>query len=66
MIRQKVISIIDDDELILASLDSLLRSYGYPTLLFNSAEQYIRSGAVYVTDYMISDIQMPGMDGLSM
>jgi FixJ family two-component response regulator len=66
MIRQNGISIIDDDELILASVDSLLRSYGYHTLLFNSAEQYIKLGTVYVTDCMISDIKMPGMNGLSM
>lgn len=61
-----IISIVDDDDYVRVSLGSLLRSYGYAIQLFDSAEQFVSSELMPVTDCLISDIQMPGMTGLDM
>lgn len=61
-----IISIVDDDDYVRLSLGSLLRSYGYNIQLFDSAEHFLCSELMGVTDCLISDIQMPGMSGLNM
>ena len=61
-----VISIVDDDDQVRISLGSLLRSYGYTIQLFENAQHFIASGLASATDCLISDIQMPGMSGVSM
>lgn len=66
MVTRPVISIVDDDDYVRVSLGSLVRSYGYTTQLFDSAEQFIASSLASGTDCLVSDIQMPGMNGLRM
>ena len=66
MVTRPVISIVDDDDYVRISLGSLLRSYGYVTHLFDSAEQFLSSDLASGTDCLVSDIQMPGMNGLRM
>lgn len=66
MVTRPVISIVDDDDYVRVSLGSLVRSYGYITQLFDSAEQFIASNLAGDTDCLVSDIQMPGMNGLRM
>lgn len=66
MSSRPVISIVDDDDDVRVSLDSLLRSYGFTIQLFDSAEEFMASGQAVDTDCLISDIQMPGMSGLGM
>lgn len=66
MFNSASISVVDDDELLLASLDSLLRSYGYTVKTYNSACAFLQSSVPEQTDCLISDIQMPGMCGVEM
>lgn len=66
MVTRPAIAIIDDDENVRISLDSLLRAYGYSVQLFESAEHFLSSAAIAATDCLVSDIQMPGMSGLQM
>ncbi|MEB2626354.1 response regulator transcription factor [Pseudomonas sp. YuFO8] len=66
MFNSAIISVVDDDELILVSLDSLLRSYGYRAITYNSACAFLESSGPAQTDCLISDIQMPGMCGVEM
>jgi FixJ family two-component response regulator len=61
-----VISVVDDDELILVSLESLLRSYGYSVKTYNSALAFLQSSGPENTDCLVSDIQMPGMCGVEL
>ena len=66
MSNSAIISVVDDDELFLNSLDSLLRSYGYTVKTYTSAYAFLESCGFERTDCLISDIQMPGMCGVQM
>jgi FixJ family two-component response regulator len=48
------------------ALGSLVRSLGYRPCLFSSAEEFLASTDIDDTDCLISDVQMPGMDGLDL
>jgi FixJ family two-component response regulator len=61
-----IIAVIDDDPAIRDALSSLIRSSGYRVRLFASAEQFLRENAALPADCIITDIQMPGMNGLEL
>jgi FixJ family two-component response regulator len=58
-----LISIVDDDGFVRESTSGLIRSMGYAAETFASAEEYLRSNRAADTACLISDIQMPDMDG---
>lgn len=60
-----LISIIDDDESVRLATASLLRSEGYRTELFASAEEFLASDAARFA-CVVSDIQMAGMSGIDL
>jgi FixJ family two-component response regulator len=64
--RLQVIAIADDDPRVLESLGELLESAGYSVRLFNSADAFLRADAVNEIDALISDIRMPGVDGIEL
>ncbi|MBC3209454.1 MULTISPECIES: response regulator [unclassified Pseudomonas] len=66
MFDSAIISVVDDDELILVSLKSLLRSCGYTVKTYNSALAFLRSDDPQNSDFLVSDIQMPGMCGVEL
>lgn len=66
MSARAIISVVDDDEVVRVSVGSLLRSHGYATHLFASAEAFMSSTVTQRCDCLVSDIQMPGMSGLQM
>jgi FixJ family two-component response regulator len=57
------IAVVDDDESVRESLPDLLRELGYEARAFASAEEFLDSGCLTVTDCLILDIAMPGMSG---
>ena len=61
-----VISIVDDDEAVRLALRSLVRSLGYASNVFASAEEFLGSSQVNETSCLISDVQMPGMNGIEL
>jgi FixJ family two-component response regulator len=61
-----VISIIDDDASVRIATDRLVRSLGYVTHTFASADEFLRSPQVDTTSCVIADVQMPGMSGLEL
>ncbi|MCW2236412.1 response regulator transcription factor [Azospirillum canadense] len=58
------ICVVDDDENVRDSLDSLLRSVGMKVCTFPSAEDFISYTGR--TDCLITDLNMDGMDGLDL
>jgi FixJ family two-component response regulator len=58
-----VISIIDDDASVREATAKLVRSLGYNTAVFASADEFLRSGQVWESSCLITDLNMPGMNG---
>jgi FixJ family two-component response regulator len=61
-----LISIIDDDESTRLSLASLMRSFGLEAKTYDSAEDFLRSGAAEPSSCIITDIHMPGLSGIEL
>jgi FixJ family two-component response regulator len=60
------VAVVDDDAAVRASLDSLVRSLGYPVAVFSSAEDFLSSADVNNVDCLITDVQMPTMSGVEL
>ena len=61
-----VIVIIDDDEAVRVATSSLIRSFGYDTCIFASAEDFLASGMDSEASCLITDVQMPGIGGMEL
>ena len=66
MAKLPMISIIDDDKSVRDAATMLLKSLGYPTATFASAEEFLQSDRLHDTGCLITDVQMPGMGGLDL
>lgn len=64
--ESKVVTIVDDDELMRNALQGLLKAAGLPARVFASAEDFLNSGWQYKTSCLIADVRMPGMSGLEL
>jgi len=58
-----LVCVIDDDEHVRASLDSLLRSAGYAARTFASPEEFLQSGDD--PDCLLLDVRLKNADGLA-
>jgi FixJ family two-component response regulator len=58
-----LVSIVDDDEFVRDAVEALVRSLGYLTCSFGSAEEFLTSAFVNVTSCLLCDMRMPGMSG---
>jgi FixJ family two-component response regulator len=62
----KVVAIVDDDDLMRNALQGLLKAVGLPARAYASAEEFLTSGQQHHTACLIADIRMPGMSGLEL
>ena len=63
MIPGSLVSIVDDDESVRESLPDLLKEFGFVSVTFSSAEEFLSSGGIARTRCLILDVAMPGMCG---
>jgi len=61
-----LISIVDDDDTVRAATESLVRSLGFETRAFASAESFLQSSSLQATRCLILDVQMPNMSGIEL
>jgi FixJ family two-component response regulator len=61
-----LISIVDDDSLARDGVRELVESLGYEAVTFSSAEHFLGSDAITQTACLITDLQMPGLNGLEL
>ena len=61
-----IVSIIDDDQDVRQAVQRLMRSRGFATRTFASAEEFLQSPSLHETACVITDIQMPGMTGIDL
>ncbi|SHO60882.1 Response regulator receiver domain-containing protein [Pseudoxanthobacter soli DSM 19599] len=66
MTHNTMITIIDDDEAVRVATENLVRSLGFATSTFASAEEFLRSPRAGNTACVITDVQMPGMTGIEL
>jgi FixJ family two-component response regulator len=64
--RELSLAVIDDDDSFRAALVESLHSLGYGVSGFASAEEFVATGDETRYDWIITDIQMPGMSGLDL
>ncbi|KQY22505.1 response regulator [Rhizobium sp. Root482] len=60
-----VVAIVDDDPIVLGSLEELLESAGYAVRSFSAGGLLLASGLSGV-DVLITDIGLPGIDGFEL
>lgn len=61
-----VVAAVDDDFRVRESIQSLLASAGYAPVVFSSGEEFLASGTLAAATCVISDVRMPGMDGIEL
>jgi FixJ family two-component response regulator len=61
-----IVAAVDDDFRVRESIASLVESAGYTPFVYSSAEEFLRSGTLAATGCMITDVRMPGIDGLEL
>jgi len=57
---------VDDDIRIREAIESLVESAGFTSLVFPSAEEFLRSGKLSEASCLITDVRMAGIDGLEL
>jgi FixJ family two-component response regulator len=58
--------IVDDDLQIRESIEGLLKSADFSAVAFSSAEDALESGLIAQANCLITDVRMPGMQGLEL
>src|ERR1700686_764296 len=61
-----IVVAVDDDFRVRESLESLIESAGYQPVVFSSAEEFLQSGTLTAAICVITDVRMPGMDGIEL
>lgn len=61
-----IVAAVDDDFRVRESIESLVASAGHTPRIFASAEEFLRSDAPKSAVCLITDVRMPGIDGLEL
>ncbi len=63
-IEKQIVVAVEDDPRVRESMESLMESAGYAPVMFSSGEEFLRSGSLAAAACVITDVRMPGMDGI--
>ena len=66
MLKEALISIVDDDASVREAMQALMKSLGYAAETFASAEEFLASDSRNQAVCLITDMQMPGLTGLGL
>ncbi|MDK1373773.1 MULTISPECIES: response regulator [unclassified Sinorhizobium] len=66
MSQSCTIAVIDDDDALRESMKDMLESLGYEAVAFPSASEFLESYSQCAIHCIISDVKMPGIDGLQL
>ena len=66
MSKNFMVSIVDDDSSVREALKDLIRAMGFSVATFACAEDFLGSDDLSKTDFLITDMRMPGMSGLEL
>ena len=66
MASRSVIHIVEDDQAMRESLAELLEDAGHTVRAYTRAEELLARGAAIESGCIVSDVRMPGMDGLTL
>ena len=61
-----MIAIVDDGEAVREATRMLVRSLGHKACTFGSADKFLSSEQVDDTSCLITDVQMPGLNGIEL
>ncbi len=60
------VAVVDDDSRVLESLENLLESAGHEVHLYSAGQQALSDPAFPAMECLVTDIAMPGMDGMEL
>jgi len=66
MTHSRLVAVVDDDRRVRESVRNALESTGYDAATFESAESFLRSGALARVACVIADVRLPGMSGTAL
>ena len=61
-----LVAVVDDDASIRKAVSSLVRSAGHTARMYESGEDFLADDTFPPADCLLTDIQMPGMNGLEL
>jgi FixJ family two-component response regulator len=64
--KRRLIAIVDDDAYVREAIRGLMRSMGFAAEAFSSAHAFLRSSQLAQTGCLITDVNMPEMNGLDL
>lgn len=65
-VKTHIVVVVDDDRRVRESIQSMVESAGHATFAFVTGEQFLQSRTLAEAGCLITDVRMPGMDGIEL